>query len=158
MRRMKPVSLKVKNIGRHGRKTTVSIPLRVDPGRPLQNSTQENSTDIDNQSEDQSLPLDDLNQPSTTQQQNRVLSVFDNWEKVREKLLSSYIEDQQLPENVKCVNCQDSIATTRCEYCGPHQYFCVGCARSLHTNRNKFHVLEQWKACIFVKFVFLSIF
>ena len=97
------------------------FPLRVDPKTPLQNSTQENSTDIDNQSEDQNLPLDDLNQPSTTQQQNRVLSVFDNWEKVQEKLLSSCIEDQQLPENVKCVNCQDGIATTRCEYCGPHQ-------------------------------------
>lgn len=92
MHRLRPVSLKVKNIGRHGRKTTISIPLRVDPRRPLQNSTLENSTDIENPSEDQNLPLDDLDQPSSTQQQNRILIVCDNSEKVREKLLSSCIE------------------------------------------------------------------
>ena len=50
-----------------------------------------------------------------------------------------------------------SGATTRCEYCGPHQYFCVGCARALHGSRNKFHVLEQWKVSMKVINVFLSV-
>lgn len=149
MRRLKPVFLNVKNIGRDGKGTTVSIPLKVDLRRqPAEKSTEENSKDIDSPVE-QDVPLDDLdNQPLTTQQQNRVLSISDNWEKVREKLLESYIEEQHLPGNANCVNCQESIATTRCEYCGPHQYFCVGCARALHVNRNKFHVLEQWKVCM----------
>ena len=154
MRRLKPVSLNVKNIGRDGKKTTVSIPLKVDFGRQPEKSTQENKKEIGSP-EEQDVPLYDLeNQPSTSQQQNRVLSTSGNWEKVREKLLNSYIEEQQLPDNVICVNCQEGIATTRCEYCGPHQYFCVGCARALHGSRNKFHVLEQWKVSLKVTNVF----
>ncbi|PFX16013.1 hypothetical protein AWC38_SpisGene19737 [Stylophora pistillata] len=145
MRRLKPVFLDVKNIGRDGKKTTVSIPLRVDLGKQPHKSTEENSQDT-NSSVEQDVPLDDLDkQELSTQQQNRVLSISANWEKVREKLLNSYIEEQHLPDKINCVNCQKSIATTRCEYCGPRQYFCVECARALHVNRNKFHVLEQWK-------------
>lgn len=150
MRRLKPVSLTVKNIGRDGKKTTVTIPLKVDSGRQPEKSSQENNKGIDSP-EEQDVPVHDReNQPSTSQQQNRVLSTSVNWEKVREKLLNSYIEEQQLPDNVICVNCQEGIATTRCEYCGPHQYFCVGCARALHGSRNKFHILEQWKDGVFV--------
>ena len=148
MRRLKPVFLDVKNIRRDGKKTTVSIPLRVDLGKQPHKSTEENSQDT-NSPVEQDVPLGDLDkQDLSTQQQNRVLSISANWEKVREKLLNSYIEEQHLPDNVNCVNCQKSIATTRCEYCGPRQYFCVECARALHVNRNKFHVLEQWKVCM----------
>ena len=154
MRRLKPVSLNVKNIGRDGKETTVSIPLKVDFGRQPEKTMEENNKEIDSP-EEQDVPLHDLeNQPSTSQQQNRVLSTSGNWEKVREKLLNSYIEEQQLPDNVICVNCQEVIATTRCEYCGPRQYFCVGCAQALHGSRNKFHVLEQWKVSMKVRNVF----
>ena len=159
MHRLKPVTLHVKNIGRDGKKSTVSIPLKVDFRRQLEKNTQEIDKEIDNP-EEQDVPLHDLgNQLSTSQQQNHVLSTSGNWEKVREKseLLNSYIEEQQLPDNVICVNCQQGIATTRCEYCGPHQYFCVGCARALHGSRNKFHVLEQWKVSMKVINVFLSV-
>ena len=45
MRRLKPVFLDVKNIGRDGKKTTVSIPLRVDLGKQPHKSTEENSQD-----------------------------------------------------------------------------------------------------------------
>ena len=109
MHRLKPVTLHVKNIGRDGKKSTVSIPLKVDFGRQLEKNTQEINKEIDNP-EEQDVPLHDLgNQPSTSQQQNRVLSTSSNWEKVREKLLNSYIEEQQLPDNVICVNCQQGI-------------------------------------------------
>ena len=155
--------LNVKNIGRDGKKTTVSIPLKVDLGREpekTQKNREEKKEDIDSAA-NQDVPVDDLGrQQPTTQQQNRVLSIAGNWEKVRERLLNTYIHEQHLPDNVNCVNCQEHIATTRCEYCGPHQYFCVGCARALHLNRNKFHVLEQWKVCmnVFWPFVFYSSF
>ena len=125
MRRLKPVSLHVKNTGRDGKKTTVSIPLKVDSWRQPKKSTQENSKEIDSP-EEQNVPLHDLeNQPSTSQPQNRVLSISGNWEKIREKLLNSYIEEQQLPDKVICViiNCEEVIATTRSGYCGPNQYF-----------------------------------
>ena len=110
MRRLKPVTLSVKNIGGDGKKTTVSIPLKVDFGRKLEKNTQEINKEIDNSEEHKDVPLHDLvNQPSTSQQQNCVLSTSSNWEKVREKLLNSYIEEQQLPDNVICVNCQQGI-------------------------------------------------
>ena len=100
MSRLKPVTLNVKNIGRDGKKTTVSIPLKVDFGRQNEKSTQESIKEIDSP-EEQDVPLHDLgNQPSTSQQQNRVLSTSGNWEKVREKLLNSSIEEQQLPDNI----------------------------------------------------------
>ena len=126
-------------------------------GRQNEKGTQESNKEIDSP-EEQDGPLHDLgNQPSTSLQQNRVLSTSGNWEKVREKLLNSHIEEQQLPDNVICINCQQGIATTRCEYCGPRQYFCVGCARALHGSRNKFHVLEQWKVSMNVINVFLPV-
>ncbi|PFX21209.1 uncharacterized protein LOC111335901 isoform X1 [Stylophora pistillata] len=81
MRRLKPVFLDVKNIGRDGKKTTVSIPLIVDLGKQPHKSTEENSQDT-NSPVDQDVPLDDLDkQELSTQQQNRVLSISANWEK-----------------------------------------------------------------------------
>jgi len=56
MRQLKPVSLNVKNIGRDGKKATVSIPLKVDFGRQPEKSTQEINKEIDSPEEqDQSL-------------------------------------------------------------------------------------------------------
>lgn len=75
---------------------------------------QENNKEIDSP-EEQDVPLHDLeNQLSKSRQQNRVLSTSGNWEKIQEKLLNSYIEEQQLPDNVICVNCQEGIAVTQC--------------------------------------------
>lgn len=59
MRRLKPVFLDVKNIGRDGKKTTVSIPLRVDLGKQPHKSTEENSQDT-NSPVEQDVPLGDL--------------------------------------------------------------------------------------------------
>ena len=80
MRRLKPVTLSVKNIGRDGKKTTVSIPLKVAFGKQNEKGTQESNKEIDSP-EEQDVPLHDLgNQPSTSLQQNRVLSTSGNWE------------------------------------------------------------------------------
>ncbi|XP_022801207.1 uncharacterized protein LOC111338914 [Stylophora pistillata] len=81
MRRLKPVFLDVKNIRRDGKKTTVSIPLRVDLGKQPHKSTEENSQDT-NSPVEQDVPLEDVDkQELSTQQQNRVLSISANWEK-----------------------------------------------------------------------------
>ena len=147
MRRLKPVFLDVKNIGRDGKKTTVSIPLRVDLGKQPHKSTEENSQDT-NSPVEQDVPLGDLDkQELSTQQQNRVLSISANWNlKVREKLLNSYIEEQHLPDNVNCVNCQKSISLQ--QDVSTVALASTFRARALHVNRNKFHVLEQWKVCM----------
>ena len=64
----------MKNIGCDGKKTTVSIPLKVDFGRQPEKTTEENNKEIDSP-EEQDDPLHDLeNQASTSQQQNHVLS------------------------------------------------------------------------------------
>ena len=145
MRRLKPVTLKVKNIGRDGRKKTVEIPLKVDSlrGKELSDSSQGKIENAATSSQDQNVPLDDPSAlaESRTPHEKRVLSAADNWEKIRENLLMAYIEEQQFPENVQCVNCIYAFASTRCEYCGTHHYFCLRCASALPANRNKFHVL-----------------
>ena len=90
---------------------------------------------------------DDVSPPSATLHEKRVLNISENWGKVPDNMLSSYIEEQHLPENSQSVNCFDN-ATTRCEYCGPRQYFCLDCAKSLHAKRNRLHVLETWKVSV----------
>ena len=62
MRRLKPVSLKVKNIGGDGRKKTVEIPLKVDSHRakePL------DSSEIINQNENPSRTSSEQDVPWT---------------------------------------------------------------------------------------------
>jgi hypothetical protein len=150
MRRLKPAVLKVKNIGRDGKTSIVSIPLRVD----TQTRSSQLSIPVVGENEnvaEQDVPLcedDDLSAtPSATAHEKRVLNISENWGKVQDSMLSSYIEERHLPENSQCVNCFDN-ARTRCEYCGPRQYFCLDCAKSLHAKRNKFHVLEIWKVSV----------
>ena len=75
--------------------------LEVDFGRQLEKSTQQENNKGIGSPEEQVVTLHDLgNQPLTSQQQNRVLSTSGHWEKVREKLLNSYNEEQQLPESI----------------------------------------------------------
>ena len=154
MRRLKPAVLKVKNIGRDGKASTVSIPLKVD----IQTSSSQSISEVGGNENiaEQDAPLcedDNLAQPLfATAHEKRVLSTSENWGKVRDDMLSSYIEEQHLPENSQCVNCFNN-ATTRCEYCVPRQYFCFDCAKSVHAKRNKFHVLEMWKVSDLLPFL-----
>ena len=65
----------------------------MDLGKQARKITEENSQDT-NSPVEQDVPLGDLDkQDLSTQQQNRVLSISANWEKVREKLLNSYNEE-----------------------------------------------------------------
>lgn len=57
MRRLKPVFRDVKNLGRDGKKTTVSIPLRVDLGKQPHKSTEENSQDTNSPVEQDLLTI-----------------------------------------------------------------------------------------------------
>ena len=100
MRQLKPIFLDVNNIGRNGKKTTLSILLRVDLVKQPHKSMEENGQDTYSPVE-QDVPLGDLDkQELSTQQQNSIVSISANWEKVWEKLLNSYIEEQHLPDNV----------------------------------------------------------
>ena len=91
------------------KRTTFSIPQKGDFGRQLEKSMlQENNKEIESP-EEQDVPLHPLgNQPSTSQTKS---CTSGNWEKVQEKMPNSYIEEQQLPDNVNCVNCQQGIAS-----------------------------------------------
>ena len=68
----------------------ISILLRVDLVKQPHKNTEENSQDT-NSPVEQDVPLGDLDkQELSTQQQNSIVSISANWEKVWEKLLNSY--------------------------------------------------------------------
>ena len=58
----------------------------------------------------------------------REIASSSNWAKIRDALLTARIGDAAFPENSICVVCNESMASVRCEYCGPRQYFCFKCA------------------------------
>ena len=74
----------------------------------------------------------------------RNISLFCNWEKLRPRILSAFLQENCLNDDQICVACLVQPASIRCPYCGPRQYFCETCAYSLHENRNQFHVMEKW--------------
>nr|XP_058941754.1 uncharacterized protein LOC131770047 [Pocillopora verrucosa] len=81
MRQLKPIFLDVNNIGHNGKKTTLSILLRVDLVKQPHKSSEENSQDT-NSPVEQDVPLGDLDkQELSTQQQNSIVSISANWEK-----------------------------------------------------------------------------
>ena len=75
----------------------------------------------------------------------RKINSLSNREKIRDALLKVRVENASFPEGSNCVVCKAEMPIMRCEYCGPKQYFCSTCARDMHAQRNKYHVLEQWQ-------------
>ena len=75
----------------------------------------------------------------------RKINSLSNWKKIRDGLLKARVENASFREGSNCVACKAVVAIMRCEYCGPKQYFCSTCARDIHVERNKYHVLEQWQ-------------
>ena len=82
MRRLKPAVLKVKNIGRDEKASTVSIPLKVD----TQTSSSQSIPEVGGNENiaEQDAPLcedDELSPPFATAHEKRVLSTSENWVK-----------------------------------------------------------------------------
>ena len=67
------------------------------------------------------------------------------WDAVKGQLVGGTVSQFVLPSNIACCCCKNCLAVVRCEECGPRQYFCLNCCKTLHSSRNYFHVPELWE-------------
>ena len=74
----------------------------------------------------------------------RNISSFCDWETLWQRLHNATLEENCLKDGQWCLVCGAVLATDRCTYCGPGQFFCLKCANELYENRNQFHVMEKW--------------
>ncbi|KAK3716896.1 hypothetical protein QZH41_017010 [Actinostola sp. cb2023] len=72
------------------------------------------------------------------------------WSGLRELLVNVAVEESCLLPGTICMHCQQTEATVRCNDCGPRQFFCLECSKSLHKTRNIFHILQLWTNGMFV--------
>lgn len=147
MKRLKPVTLKTVVVGRHGKKD-VRVPVKVDCSKAPSASSSSKNDRLQVEAE-QNSPIPEAGQldSSPSEYSRRMINSSLNWEKVRGSLLDASIGFEELPEDEICAECEEA-ATIRCRYCGCDQFFCLSCAKDIHSKRNKFHVLEEWKVSI----------
>ena len=146
MKRIKPASFKAKFLDRRGlRKQEISFSL--DRTRVSAVSASESRPDSpainDIPVPDDVVSAADLH--SVSAHENRRIQEQVKWNEWREQLVNSAIEEFSIAESTSCVWCNLTTAVVRCTYCGPHSFFCMECAKLLHSRSNMFHVLELWK-------------
>jgi hypothetical protein len=153
MKRCRQAVLRTTVLGRKG-KTVIRTPLvnryGSRPTSKLGNQPREDFCSSTNLAQMQACVTNEQQDASGDEKEcnigkKRKIAYISNWEKVRDSLLTARIENACFPEESNCIVCKAEVATMRCEYCGPRQYFCLKCAQEIHAERNKFHVLEQWQ-------------
>ena len=74
---------------------------------------------------DSFLPSD--SQPTTHELESRASAA--GWEKIRRELMTVVTENAAMPIGQVCINCE-SLASLRCQDCGPLRFFCTRCVLS----------------------------
>ena len=106
--------------------------------------------DLDIEFEDDhsdSMPLDDFKDLASLHEIRQKASVS-SWKLIRSSLLTALVENNTLPLHQSCTICNTNSACFRCVNCGPCVYYCYDCLNESHTNRNVFHLPEEWKVFI----------
>ncbi|XP_028409444.1 uncharacterized protein LOC114532053 [Dendronephthya gigantea] len=80
----------------------------------------------------------------------RRVKEYHSWEDVRGSFLQARIEEEAFCDESICIECYNNFAVCRCVDCGPRQLFCINCAKTIHEQRNVFHLLEIFKDGCFV--------
>ena len=167
MKKFKPVSVKTIVLGRTG-KTVIHTPLAVGSNatgsRPTQGTSSLGEAVDDHVHDDHDILGFSPDEAELSAAHRRNLNSVVHWEKIRDKLFTTAVGEETLPENRMCLCRMQTtrVCYMRCRYCGPRQFFCSTCAHDLHAERNQFHVLEQWKvslaitACIYYKVMYNS--
>ena len=109
-----------------------------------------NSNNIDVEADDCGMSICGAHQaPGDEDSANtkRNISLFCNWEKLRPRILRTFLDKNSLNDDQICVLCLVQPASIQCSYCRPRQQLCETCAYSLHEKRNQFHVMEKWTVC-----------
>ncbi|XP_028416356.1 uncharacterized protein LOC114540360 [Dendronephthya gigantea] len=153
-KRFKACKIKVVSVSTSGNKRTRSVDLHGSTSEvKLQNSEVEEIVDTPMTCPSTTTGLlesdgEDASQSNTnlpSKHQKRRTREFEEWEKIRERLLSSRYEVDFFVEGIMCCQC-DSPADVRCKDCGHDVHYCYNCAKASHGGRNYFHVLEMFKA------------
>ena len=151
MKKFKPVSVKTIVLGRTG-KTVIHTPLVVGSNaagsQPTQGTSSLGEGIDDHMHDDHNILRFSPDEAQLSAAHRTKLTSIVNWEKIRDKLFTTAVGEETLPEKCVCVVCKQRESSMRCRYCGPRQFFCSTCAHDLHAERNQFHVLEQWKVSL----------
>lgn len=130
MKKFKPVSMKTIVLGRTG-KTVIHTPLAVSSNTAGSQPNQGSSSLLE-AVDDLDIPVISPDEVQRSEFHQRNYSSVANWEKIRDKLLTTAVREETLPEKYVCAVCKQREATVRCRYCGPRQFFCSTCAHDLH--------------------------
>ena len=146
MKRIKPAFFKAKYVDRGGlRKQDISFSSDCTRNCALSaNESRPDSPAIND------IPVPDVvvsvaDLHSVSAHENRRIQEQVKWNEWREELVNSVIKESSIAESTSCVWCNLTTAVVRYSYCGPHSFFCLKCAKLLHSRSNTFYVLELWK-------------
>ena len=160
MKRMKKLSVKTTVLGRSGR-STIRVPLSVESNSAtatLVESTGSGGADLLGGETDDHFEhiCDDDKEDSS--HARRSINSFANWERLRLHLVRATVEELCISEGTNCCVCLVEMATIRCTYCGPRQFFSQSCAYTLHETRNQLRVMEQWTVNKIINLLFVFLF
>ena len=160
MKRLKKLSVKTTVLGRSGR-STIRVPLSVESNSAtatLVESTGSGGADLLGGETDDHFEhiCDDDKEDSS--HARRSINSFANWERLRPHFLRATVEELCIPEGTNCCVCLVEMATIRCTYCGPRQFFSQSCAYTLHETRNQLRVMEQWTVNKIINLLFVFLF
>ena len=152
MKRLQQLSVKTKVFDRKGTFST-RTPLTIERSNSSGTNISTNVLGEIGELEEEAV-VNENSSCDDSQNTQRNISTFCNWEKLRTRLRRASLEECCLKSDQTCVVCLTQPAVIRCTYCGPRQYFCQTCAYSLHEERNQFHVMEKWMvhACAQISF------
>ena len=139
-------------------KSVIRTPLAVSSASSCSSQPSEGSSSLSEAALEvnyQDVPVFSSDKFQQSAVHRRSYSLVLNWEKIRKKVLLTAMAEECLPEKCLCVFCKERESTARCRYCRPKQFFCSTCAHDLHTERNQFHVLGQWKVYFAFKLAYL---
>lgn len=154
-RRVKPYSLPVKTYSSTGKLSRKNIVLSANrPPLPPKRSVPVSSRYSQNFEEEYDINVgsdykDPIEHPVSSYEKRRRREA-DRWESLQDDLVKTCIEGSAMKPDQCCIKCSedgqhDVLATMPCSDCGPNQFFCSDCAKSLHRTRNLFHIVEVWK-------------
>jgi len=70
--------------------------------------------------------------------QQKQITLETNWKTVINDIYNTMLENEAIPNNVTCINC-DNFAVLRCLDCGSSIFYCNSCFKIYHHKINLFH-------------------
>lgn len=114
-------------------------PATIDHCSPF-NDVDEHNSDVNESDENE-------DNVAISQHKKRKLKSAKAWKSLRDSVYEHVVKSYA-PLSTTCFLC-DKEAKVKCPQCGPITYYCVQCAKELHTNHFVFHSPQLWKVINF---------